>query len=68
MLWGEIELKKGNICCGTAGEVVITLKRLVRVHLLEMNGRSLQSRCLGKHVAAEGMVLQSLKAGLCSRV
>lgn len=40
VLWGEIELKKGNICCGKAGEVVITLKRLVRVHLLEMNGRS----------------------------
>ena len=40
VLWGEIELKKGNICCGTAREVVITLKRLVRAHLLEMNGRS----------------------------
>ena len=40
VLWGEVELNKGNICCRKAGEVVITLKRLVGVHLLEMNGRS----------------------------
>ena len=40
VLWGEVELNKGNICCRKAGEVVITLKRLVGVHLPEMNGRS----------------------------